>query len=135
MRISAQARQHNYGCGLKDCDTVDNLAVYAYRTSGTYASNLARVSASTGFSGIGVSASVSSSGAVGLGFSDYGSGCSHGWWTGNATSASVSFGGTDICHASSWGWISSVSVTGTGGFRFGSHWEARSASRSVKVGL
>jgi hypothetical protein len=27
-----------------------------------------------------------------------------------------------------------VTVTATGGFRFGSHWEARSTSRSVKVG-
>lgn len=133
MKVTGQARQHNYGCGLKDCDTVDYLKASTYRTSGSYSSNLARVSASTGFSGVGVSASVST-GAVGLGFSDYGSGCSHGWWTGGAYSASVSFGGTNICHASTWGWISDVKVTTTGGFRFGTHWEARSASRSVKVG-
>ena len=133
MHIWGQARQHNYGCGLKDCDTVDYVAAGAYRSSGAYRSNKARVSSATGFSGAGVSASVSTGGA-GLGFSDYGSGCSHGWWSGGKYSVSVSFGGTDICHASTWGWLSSVKQTTTGGFRFGTHWEARATSRSVKIG-
>lgn len=133
MQISGTARQHNYGCGIKDCDTVDYVSSAAARSGGSYDSNLARVSASEGFSGVGVGASVSASG-LSLGFTDYGSGCSHDWWTGGKYSASVDFGGTDICKASTYGWISTVTATTAAGFRFGTHWEARSTSKSVDVG-
>jgi hypothetical protein len=127
------ALEHSYACGLKACNTVGSLAGGAYRVSGTYASNLVKYKSAIDYTGMGVSASLSAAG-VSLTFSDYNTGCSHDWWDGGKYSVSVNFGSADICHASSWGTLTSVRLTATGAFRFGDHWEIRPVSNVWKIG-
>jgi hypothetical protein len=85
------------------------------------------------FTGAGISVSVSASGAS-AGFSAYNDACQHGWWDGSAYWVSVDFGSTVICKTSTWGWVSTMHTSATGGSRFGSSWTVRSADAYVQVG-
>lgn len=133
LHVWGKAYVHDYACGLKDCATGSNHYVQAGRLSGRYGTNATRVSSAMKFTGAGISVSVSTSGAS-AGFSSYNDACSHGWWNGSATWVTVDFGSTVICKTSTWGWVSTMHTSATGGSRFGASWTVRSADAYVRVG-
>lgn len=133
LHVWGKAYVHDYACGLKDCADGSNHYVQAGRLSGAYATNATRVSSAMKFTGAGLSVSVSASGAS-AGFSAYNDTCQHGWWDGSATWVSVDFGSSTICHSSTWGWVSTMHTSVSGGSRFGSSWSVRSADAYVQVG-
>lgn len=133
LHVWGKGYVHDYACGLKDCADGSNHYVQAGRLSGNYGTNLTRVSSSMKFTGSGISVSVSTTGGS-AGFSAYNDSCSHGWWNGNATWVSVDFGSSVICKTSTWGWVSTMHTSVSGGSRFGANWSVRSADAYVKVG-
>lgn len=133
LHVWGKAYVHDYGCGLKDCADGSHHYVQAGRLSGNYGSNATRVSSAMKFTGAGISVSVSASG-LSAGFTAYNDACQHGWWDGSSTWVSVDFGTSNICHTSTWGWVSTMHTSVTGGSRFGSSWTVRSADDYVQVG-
>lgn len=132
VHIYAEALWRNFGCGWKDCATVENLYFQAGRLSGPDRSNAARVNATVRFGGVGLDVGVAwpPSG----GFRDAGSSCQHGWWDGDAHWVAVDLGTDKVCETSTYGWVSNVDLAASGGLRFGGTWSVRTASRTKSLG-
>lgn len=128
-----QAWYSNYACGLKDCASGGWLDARMTTFAGTRG-NLNRVREGIKFTGAGISVSVSTSSAGGS-FSAYNDACTS---TDSSYGTSYSgyarsYTGDWVCHTSTWGWVSSMVASNTGGVRYGSSWYNQPVSASVSL--
>ncbi len=127
-----RAYGYDYGCGLKDCARTENAYGYV-RPYGSYNAQRTQMRMVHGFSGVGLSVGVSSSGAS-ASFSDWGSSCGQGWVLNYNERVSYTANG-EICKANTWGWVSKIWAKTEGQYRIGSYnWYGVNAYDSVKVG-
>ncbi len=134
MSVYGESYYNNWGAWGKDYAKATDLYFRASKNSGSGVSSATRVKGAVSFGGVGIEVSVSYPAGVSAGFVDIGSTCDHGYWDGNATYVSVDFGSGTICDTSTWGWVSNVSLTITGGSRFGGSWSVRTATRNRDLG-
>lgn len=131
----------DFACGFLlsyDCATVKDLhGSVAVRRIGSRATNpdLMKISMTAGFEGVGLSVGVMSPSGVALGFVDAGKVCRSPELESRRGAAYVSFSAPgEICKAKTAGWVSTITISTNGYYRYGSSWRVVTASYRRSVG-
>jgi len=131
----------DFACGFLlayDCGTVDDVyGLVSVRRVGSRARypNLMKISTTAGFEGVGLSVGVMSPSGVALGFVDAGRSCRSPVLEARRRASWVSFRADgEICKAKTAGWVSAITVSTNGYYRYGSGWRIVTATYRRTVG-
>ncbi|MCZ7534861.1 MAG: hypothetical protein M5T61_02220 [Acidimicrobiia bacterium] len=131
----------DFACGFLlayDCATVKDIYGSMWvRRVGRRAQNpnLMKISTTAGFEGVGLSVSVMAPTGVAVGFVDAGSSCRSPVLEALPRASRVSFRADgEICKAKTAGWVSAVTVSTNGYYRYGSGWRVVTATYRRTVG-
>ncbi len=131
----------DFACGFLlayDCATVKNIyGSLRVQRIGSRAKNpnLMKISTTAGFEGVGLSVGVMAPTGVAVGFVDAGSSCRSPVLESMPRAGGVSFRADgEICKAKTAGWVSAVTISANGYYRYGSGWRVVTATHRRTVG-
>lgn len=131
----------DFACGFLlsfDCATVrDIYGRISVLRVGSKATNpdLMKISMTTGFQGVGLSVGVMSPAGITVGFIDAGTSCRSPELESRPRAGYVSFRANgEICKAKTAGWVSAITISTNGYYRYGSRWRVITATYRRNVG-